>query len=188
MSSIPRLQTPPNSNTQSDPTNVKITHQTLRRKCNMLLPPGSPAPLRRPPPTHGPPRSHSHRSKLLAHHKRLHPLRRQTRPPPHPHGRGGSNGLFLPRHLNRRRRRSRRAGQSCPRNCGYGLHLAILQLVRLGLGLGAPDHPPSESALSADRPLQVPWLYPAEINSLKFRTKGAALATAGDWLFNYGKH
>lgn len=28
-------------------------------------------------------------------------------------------------------------------------------------------------------------LYPAEVNSLKFRTKGAALATACDWLFNY---
>lgn len=33
--------------------------------------------------------------------------------------------------------------------------------------------------------ISVPWLYPAEINSLKFRTKGAALATAMDWLFNY---
>ena len=31
----------------------------------------------------------------------------------------------------------------------------------------------------------VPWLYPAEINSLSMRTKGAALATACDWLFNY---
>ena len=31
----------------------------------------------------------------------------------------------------------------------------------------------------------VPWLYPAEINSLSMRTKGAALATAMDWLFNY---
>ena len=30
-----------------------------------------------------------------------------------------------------------------------------------------------------------PWLYPAEINSLSMRTKGAALATACDWLFNY---
>ncbi|KAK5713401.1 hypothetical protein LTR17_017582 [Elasticomyces elasticus] len=33
--------------------------------------------------------------------------------------------------------------------------------------------------------ISVPWLYPAEVNSLKFRTKGAALATACDWLFNY---
>jgi len=33
--------------------------------------------------------------------------------------------------------------------------------------------------------ISVPWLYPAEINSLRFRTKGAALATAMDWLFNY---
>ncbi|KAK1046536.1 hypothetical protein LTR74_017950 [Friedmanniomyces endolithicus] len=31
----------------------------------------------------------------------------------------------------------------------------------------------------------VPWLYPAEANSLKSRTKGAALATACNWLFNY---
>ena len=31
----------------------------------------------------------------------------------------------------------------------------------------------------------IPWLYPAEINSLSLRTKGAALATAADWLFNY---
>ena len=33
--------------------------------------------------------------------------------------------------------------------------------------------------------VSVPWLYPAEINSLSMRTKGAALATACDWLFNY---
>ena len=33
--------------------------------------------------------------------------------------------------------------------------------------------------------ISVPWLYPAEVNSLKFRTKGAALATACDWLFNW---
>lgn len=30
-----------------------------------------------------------------------------------------------------------------------------------------------------------PWLYPAKVNSLSMRTKGAALATAMDWLFNY---
>ena len=30
-----------------------------------------------------------------------------------------------------------------------------------------------------------PWLYPAEVNSLSMRTKGAALATAMDWIFNY---
>ncbi|KAI9820176.1 MAG: hypothetical protein M1827_005798 [Pycnora praestabilis] len=33
--------------------------------------------------------------------------------------------------------------------------------------------------------IAVPWLYPAEINSLSMRTKGAALATSCDWLFNY---
>ncbi|KAK5124978.1 hypothetical protein LTR85_001168 [Meristemomyces frigidus] len=33
--------------------------------------------------------------------------------------------------------------------------------------------------------ISIPWLYPAEINSLKYRTKGAALATACDWLMNY---
>ncbi|KAF2810998.1 uncharacterized protein BDZ99DRAFT_475856 [Mytilinidion resinicola] len=33
--------------------------------------------------------------------------------------------------------------------------------------------------------ITVPWLYPAEINSLSMRSKGAALATASDWLFNY---
>ena len=33
--------------------------------------------------------------------------------------------------------------------------------------------------------ISVPWLYPAEVNSLRFRTKGAALATACDWLFNF---
>ncbi|KAF2875994.1 hypothetical protein BDV95DRAFT_603372 [Massariosphaeria phaeospora] len=33
--------------------------------------------------------------------------------------------------------------------------------------------------------ITVPWLYPAEINSLAMRSKGAALATASDWLFNY---
>ncbi|KAJ6510739.1 general substrate transporter [Mycena sanguinolenta] len=31
----------------------------------------------------------------------------------------------------------------------------------------------------------VPWLYPVEINSLAMRTKGAALATAMNWLSNY---
>ncbi|KAJ7328938.1 general substrate transporter [Mycena albidolilacea] len=31
----------------------------------------------------------------------------------------------------------------------------------------------------------VPWLYPVEINSLSMRTKGAALATAMNWLSNY---
>ncbi|KAJ7083996.1 general substrate transporter [Mycena belliarum] len=31
----------------------------------------------------------------------------------------------------------------------------------------------------------VPWLYPVEINSLAMRTKGAALATAANWLSNY---
>jgi hypothetical protein len=33
--------------------------------------------------------------------------------------------------------------------------------------------------------ITVPWLYPAEINSLSMRSKGASLATASDWLFNY---
>ncbi|CAK5277861.1 unnamed protein product [Mycena citricolor] len=31
----------------------------------------------------------------------------------------------------------------------------------------------------------VPWLYPVEINSLAMRNKGAALATAANWLSNY---
>ncbi|KAL8822821.1 MAG: hypothetical protein Q9191_006449, partial [Dirinaria sp. TL-2023a] len=30
----------------------------------------------------------------------------------------------------------------------------------------------------------VPWLYPTEINSLSMRTKGAALGTASNWIFN----
>lgn len=33
--------------------------------------------------------------------------------------------------------------------------------------------------------ITVPWLYPAEVNSLSMRSKGAALATASDWLFNW---
>ncbi|KAJ6157695.1 hypothetical protein N7470_005287 [Penicillium chermesinum] len=33
--------------------------------------------------------------------------------------------------------------------------------------------------------LGVPWLYPTEINSLPMRTKGAAVATATDWLTNF---
>ncbi|KAJ5806896.1 sugar transporter [Penicillium riverlandense] len=33
--------------------------------------------------------------------------------------------------------------------------------------------------------LGVPWLYPTEINSLPMRTKGAALATATDWITNF---
>ena len=31
----------------------------------------------------------------------------------------------------------------------------------------------------------VPWLYPTEINSLSMRTKGAALGTASNWIFNF---
>jgi sugar porter (SP) family MFS transporter len=31
----------------------------------------------------------------------------------------------------------------------------------------------------------VPWLYPAEINSLQYRNTGAAVATATNWIFNY---
>ena len=33
--------------------------------------------------------------------------------------------------------------------------------------------------------LGIPWLYPAEINSLSMRTKGAAVATATNWLTNF---
>lgn len=67
--------------------------------------------------------------------------------------------------------------------------------VGVGVGLANPDsHAPGIAAtvfiwlyftaFSAGW-ISVPWLYPAEINSLKFRTKGAALATACDWLFNW---
>jgi len=31
----------------------------------------------------------------------------------------------------------------------------------------------------------VPWLYPTEINSLAMRTKGAAVGTATNWIFNF---
>ena len=31
----------------------------------------------------------------------------------------------------------------------------------------------------------IPWLYPTEINSLSMRTKGAALGTATNWIFNF---
>ncbi|KAK9455016.1 general substrate transporter [Dipodascopsis uninucleata] len=33
--------------------------------------------------------------------------------------------------------------------------------------------------------LGVPWLYPTEINTLELRTKGAAIATATNWIMNY---
>ncbi|CAM1500395.1 Fc.00g095570.m01.CDS01 [Cosmosporella sp. VM-42] len=33
--------------------------------------------------------------------------------------------------------------------------------------------------------LAIPWLYPAEIMPLRHRTYSAAIATAGDWIFNY---
>ncbi|KAF2242601.1 sugar transporter [Trematosphaeria pertusa] len=33
--------------------------------------------------------------------------------------------------------------------------------------------------------LGIPWLYPTEINSLPMRTKGAAVATATDWITNF---
>lgn len=31
----------------------------------------------------------------------------------------------------------------------------------------------------------IPWLYPAEINSLAMRTRGAALGTATNWIVNF---
>ena len=31
----------------------------------------------------------------------------------------------------------------------------------------------------------VPWLYPTEVNSLAMRTKGAAIGTATNWIFNF---
>ncbi|KAK3713197.1 hypothetical protein LTR37_008630 [Vermiconidia calcicola] len=65
----------------------------------------------------------------------------------------------------------------------------------VGLGLTTPEsHGPGIAATAfiwlyfttfSSGWISVPWLYPAEVNSLKFRTKGAALATACDWLFNY---
>lgn len=33
--------------------------------------------------------------------------------------------------------------------------------------------------------LSIPWLYPTEINSLPMRTRGAAVATATNWLTNF---
>lgn len=41
----------------------------------------------------------------------------------------------------------------------------------------------NESAYSPH--LSVPWLFPAEINSLSMRNKGAALGTATNWIFNF---
>jgi hypothetical protein len=67
--------------------------------------------------------------------------------------------------------------------------------IGVGVGLANPDsHAPGIVATIfiwlyfttfSSGWISVPWLYPAEVNSLKFRTKGAALATAMDWLFNY---
>jgi len=31
----------------------------------------------------------------------------------------------------------------------------------------------------------IPWLYPTEINELRFRAKGAALATTANWIWNF---
>ena len=39
--------------------------------------------------------------------------------------------------------------------------------------------------LGADKHQGVPWLYPTEINSLSMRTKGAAVGTATNWIFNF---
>ncbi|GAA5893495.1 hypothetical protein JCM6882_007837 [Rhodosporidiobolus microsporus] len=33
--------------------------------------------------------------------------------------------------------------------------------------------------------LQIPWLYPAEVNPLAVRAQGAALATMSNWLFTW---
>jgi hypothetical protein len=41
------------------------------------------------------------------------------------------------------------------------------------------------SKRSADSAQGVPWLYPTEINSLAMRTKGAAIGTATNWIFNF---
>jgi len=48
--------------------------------------------------------------------------------------------------------------------------IAFFFLYYIGFGLGM---------------LGIPWLYPTEINSLPMRTKGAAVATATDWLTNF---
>lgn len=48
--------------------------------------------------------------------------------------------------------------------------IAFFYLYYIGFGLGM---------------LGIPWLYPTEINSLPMRTKGAAVATATDWLTNF---
>lgn len=34
-------------------------------------------------------------------------------------------------------------------------------------------------------PSPVPWLYPTEVNALAFRSKGASLAMASNWIMNY---
>ena len=60
--------------------------------------------------------------------------------------------------------------------------------IGVGVGLAMPEsHSPGIAATIfiwlyftafSSGWISVPWLYPAEVNSLKFRTKGAALATA----------
>ncbi|GAB1734582.1 hypothetical protein NU195Hw_Modified_627t1 [Hortaea werneckii] len=77
-----------------------------------------------------------------------------------------------------------------------GMAIAFLGVsIGVGVGLATPENlGPGIAAvvfiwlyfsLFSSGWISVPWLYPAEVNSLKFRTKGAALATACDWLFNY---
>ncbi|KAK5136777.1 hypothetical protein LTR08_002073 [Meristemomyces frigidus] len=81
---------------------------------------------------------------------------------------------------------------------GAGLMAFAFLGVAIGVGVGLAD-PDSRgpgiaatvciwlffASFSLSGWISIPWLYPAEVNSLKFRTKGAALATACDWLFNY---
>ncbi|KAL8869995.1 MAG: hypothetical protein Q9174_003856 [Haloplaca sp. 1 TL-2023] len=74
-------------------------------------------------------------------------------------------------------------------------YLMITVLIRFN---EKPDYPNPEKVASASIAFfflyyiffgigwqGVPWLYPTEINSLSMRTKGAALGTATNWIFNF---
>lgn len=61
--------------------------------------------------------------------------------------------------------------QSDPDSKKYGsASIAFFFLFHIAFGMGM---------------LGVPWLYPTEVNSLPMRTKGAAVATATDWITNF---
>lgn len=84
-------------------------------------------------------------------------------------------------------RDSRLFGGEADKDC-LRLHCVLLSVLCLfrhwvaGSSGTAPAQDISEAYGGID---SLQWLYPTEINSLSMRTKGAAIGTATNWIFNF---